>query len=69
MLELNREYTRSLFAHQSCLLPADKQKLVQLDIEYLSILQIKNRTLKSLVGEVNSELKLEGEHAVTFDFD
>jgi hypothetical protein len=66
LLQLNSDYTRSLLGA----LPApDKQQLVKIDVEYLSVLQIKNRTLKLLVGAANSELGLEGENAVCFDFD
>ncbi len=50
LLQLNSNYTRSLLTNFS---QADQHQLIKIDAEYLSVLQIKNRTLKALVGAAN----------------
>ena len=42
--------------------------MVVIDQDYLSILQIKNRTLKQIMDKVNSIYQLEGDLSLTGDF-
>lgn len=67
LLELNRAYCLSLLP--TCSASDLRRQLAQIDLEYLSVLQIKNRTLKQMVAVANSDLQLEGEHQLAFDFD
>lgn len=46
LVELNAEYMRSLLEDVGS---EERSEVIKLDIEYLSLLQIKNRTLKKIV--------------------
>ena len=67
MVRLNTEYVHSLI--EPSLSDDDKHKIMHMDLDYLSLLHIKNRTLKRIVEGINKDFNFQGDHVLAFDFD
>lgn len=50
LLEVNQEYLRSWLLEVG---EEERSEVIRMDVEYLSQLQVKNRTLKKIVSLVN----------------
>ena len=67
LLKFNSEYLEQMIDPKWS--PQEKNEVLTIDMEYLSVLQVKNRTLRHLVRNANQQLGLEDtQDAITFDF-
>ena len=64
LVELNAEYLNSWLLEVG---GEERSEVIRMDIEYLSLLQVKNRTLKQVVQLLNADLC--SQHQLAFDFD